>query len=483
MEDYQNEVTEVVMFEAKQPHYVIGTSTGTPAAINMLTEDLTQPCKDPSDGVDSVPCTPVRVKMADLTGLPMDDVLVRAFQRHKEADFPQELLSVLASDDIESDFYVSQSAIYDEQAEQGLEWRIIVVSPGTKSTGDSITAANNPGAFAAVCSMAILGFLVCAYFCWYFYSKRSERSIVHSDWRFTCAFLAGSALLNISSLTLLGENTKATCLSRAWVFNFFFTAALAPLFVKTWRLCKLVGSRNIVRKSISHQQVALYCLPFIAIQVVILLVYTFVDPPVPTEFIENDEGAVTQLVICDSETHALWYTEVVYQAGLVGVGCYLAYKSRNLKKEFNEVKPMMFSMYNIAFVGIIVALLSNFANFGDGNGRSILQAVGIVWGSVCCTAAFVLPRMLSTERSIRDRKAGARSSRVAVSGLNPSGVSSYLHVEMNMRTSNNDTELGITNKTQKSFVEEKPALSNPPKGNGESSNTNSDGNASDSNDR
>ena len=213
------------------------------------------------------------------------------------------------------------------------------------------------------------------------------------------------------------------------------------------------------------------------------MVYTFVDPPVPTEFIENDEGAVTQLVICDSETHALWYTEVVYQAGLVGVGCYLAYKSRNLKKEFNEVKPMMFSMYNIAFVGIIVALLSNFANFGDGNGRSILQAVGIVWGSVCCTAAFVLPRMLSTEKSIRDRKAGARSSRVAVSGLNPSGVSSYLHVEMNTRTSNNDTELGITNKTQKSFVEEKPALSNPLKGNEESSNTNSDGNASDSNDR
>ena len=424
VEDYQDGVTEIVMFEAKEPHYVIGTSTGTPAAINMLNEDLTMPC--PVDTGDNVPCTPVRVKMADLTGHPMDDVLVRAFQRHKEADFPQELLSVLAGDDIDSDFYVSQSAIYSEQAERGLEWRIIVVSPGTKSTGDAITAKDNAGVFAAICSMASLGFFVCAFFFLYFYGKRTERSIIHSDWRFTCAFLAGSAILNLSSFALLGENTKATCLTRAWTFNFFFTAALAPLFVKTWRLTKLVGMTNIVRKGISHQQATLYCLPFIAIQVAILLVFTFVDPPAPTEFIENNEGAVTQRVVCDSETHAFWYTEVVYQAGLVAVGCYLAYKSRNLTKEFNEVKPMIFSMYNIAFVGIICALLSNFADFGDGNGRSILQAVGVVWGSVCSTAAFVLPRMLRTEKIIRERKAGGgRSSRVIVSGLNTSLQNNY----------------------------------------------------------
>jgi len=160
--------------------------------------------------------------------------------------------------------------------------------------------------------------------------------VIYSDWRFTSAFILGCALWSCSTLTLVGPNTDAMCLLRMWSFHLLFVVALAPLFVKTWRMRKLVGSIRIRRDEIGHVTTALYALPIILIQVVLLLIFSFVDPPVQTDKTQVEGGIITQHVVCDHDTNAFTITVLIYEAGLVAVGCALAYRTRNMQKVWRE---------------------------------------------------------------------------------------------------------------------------------------------------
>ena len=439
IESYGNTSTAVVIYEDDEPNYLIGASTGFLSARNMLTEDLSKPC--PVDRGDGVPCTPIRISVLDMGNdemieqqqssnsnsddessnkpviiNPMDRVLSKAAIGHMEAGYPQNLLSLKDSDnDLQSQVYVSQSTLYTQPGAE-LVWRVIVVAPGTTSTTDDIQYNENSGMFVGVCIVAALGMITCSAFLVIMYRKRVEKAIVFADWRFTCAFIFGSILLNGSSFTLLGPNTDKTCLLRMWMFHLCFALALAPLFVKVWRIHKLVGSPNLRRSTISNVKAALFTMPMILGQVILLLVFSFVDPPQQMELIEEDGGLVVQRIICASNTDARFYTLGAYEAALVLVGCLLAYLTRNLQDDFGEAKQMIFSMYNIAFVGIMVACIVQAAGL-DGNGQSIMQAVGVFWGTVFSTGAFVIPRLLQVRETRRVRLRTGQSTNVHVSGM------------------------------------------------------------------
>jgi hypothetical protein len=295
---------------------------------------------------------------------------------------------------------------------------VIIVAPGAESTTDSITKGDP--LLAVLCVIGGLGFCICSAIFFVMFSERKEKAVIFADWRFTCAFIFGCILLNGSTFTLLGENTDTTCLLRMWTFHLFFAVALAPLFVKVWRINQLVGM-SIRRKSISNCKAAMYTLPVIMAQAAILLIFTFVDPPKWTEVIENNNGMVVQRAVCDHETDAFFITVLIFEAGFVLVGCYLAYKTRNLGDDFGEATQLVFAMYNIAFVGGIIVLVVNVADM-DGNGQSVLQAVGVWWGTVFSTAAFVLPRLVKVRQRRRESRQNASNalngSTVHVSGLN-----------------------------------------------------------------
>jgi hypothetical protein len=135
---YGDSSTAVVIYEDAEPNYLIGASTGSVSSRNFLTSDLSKPC--PVDGGDDVPCTPVRSSVRDMEGGPMDVLLVKAFEQHHEAGYPEDLLSIsVHREDLKSSVYVSQSTLFVEQSGAQLAWRVIIVAPGAESTTDSIT--------------------------------------------------------------------------------------------------------------------------------------------------------------------------------------------------------------------------------------------------------------------------------------------------------------------------------------------------------
>jgi 7 transmembrane sweet-taste receptor of 3 GCPR len=410
VENYKDSDTVVAIFEYDEPHYVIGVSTGTQASSQYLSSDPTKLCPTTVQ-YGSKECVSDRLQIRHIRGSENDNVILEAFFEQEAADYPPGLLFVKMSETVGSNIWVSQSTVFQPDPNANLQWRIITASPASEGTQDTIVAGDP--LFGPMILLGSVGFCVCTFFWTYFYRKRTVRVIAFADWKFTCVFVVGCSLLNTSTFTLLGNNTKATCLMRMWFFHFFFVVALSPLFVKVWRMYRLTQAA-FKRATITNAKAAMYTLPLIVLQVVILTIFSVVDPPRPTEIIELD-GSATRRIVCEANTDAFFIVEIVFEAGLVVAGCVLAYLQRNMDDKFGETKQMLVAMYNIALVGIVLLIVINVADI-DGAGAKMLQAIGILWGSVLSAAAFVVPRMVQIHQGI-----GIRRSNVSVSGI--SGVS------------------------------------------------------------
>jgi hypothetical protein len=193
--------TAIVIYEDAEPYYLIGASTGSDSSRFFLTSDLTQPC--PVDrGVDIL-CTPVRSSVRDMEGSPMDVVLVKAFEHHLEAGYPEDLLSISIQymEDVEApSIYVSQSSVIEQEGGQ-LAWRVIIVAPGAESTKESTTKCGP--IFLAV--MCVIGGLV---FCIIMFAERKEKEVIVAFFRFTCTLLVCKILRNFDEPKPEGDSKK-----------------------------------------------------------------------------------------------------------------------------------------------------------------------------------------------------------------------------------------------------------------------------------
>lgn len=273
--------------------------------------------------------------------------------------------------------------------------------------------------FGALIALAGLGFVVCTTLGGLLMQKRTEREVVFGDWRFTSAFVGGCALLNASCLSFLGGNTDALCLTRMWLVHFFFVFTLSFLFVKTYRMYKLVGA-GMRRTTISHAQAARMTLPFIGLQTLILFIFTFVDPNKRTEIVATEGFNITHRYVCAHNTQAFFITMLLFEGGLIVVGCVLAFKTRHLKHEFNESKQIILAMYDTAVIGSVVLIVSKTAESYQGEQR-ILITLGIFWTTSFASLVFVLPRLMQVKSRLSGtlrRISMYRQSPVRITGLN-----------------------------------------------------------------
>ena len=409
----QGSNTGIAVFDENNPHYMIGASTGTLGLKKVLSGDDAEPCPD---GDENASCVYSRVPMTDLMGTSrMNDILFKAFDHHNRTGYPKELISFKEfEDDADSEVFVAQVSLFESK---NLRWRILIVSPAEKSSSESIQLGDP--FFPAVFVISVLGFVICATLALVMYWKRSERAVAFSDWRFTCAFITGCALFNGSSFAVLGPNTNATCMVRMWMFHFFLVAALAPLFVKVWRIKELVGKPGLRKASISNAMAVMYTFPMLTLQFLILTLISIFDPPLQTEIIEENENVIIQYLSCDQDTKALTIVSLIYEGGLVFFGCLLAYQSRNLDGKFGESKQLIFAMYNILLVGVTFLILLNVADI-DQRGQKLLLTIGVFWGTVVSSAAFVIPRLIQVRTAVSAAES-VMVGRSRVSGLDQSG--------------------------------------------------------------
>jgi len=183
-----------------------------------------------------------------------------------------------------------------------------------------------------------------------------------------------------------------------WSFHVVFVLALAPLLVKVWRIYKLVGSADrAVRLSITNRRAMLFTMPAIFLQVLILTLFSIFDPSKKYTYVAIDGSSSSQHSICKFDTRAFMITQVLFEGGLVLVGCILAFKTRSLSSSLGEAKQLGFAMYNVGLVAIIVMLMGSFLDV-DQKTVYVIMTAGTFWATVFSSCAFVLPRLLQVQK-------------------------------------------------------------------------------------
>lgn len=388
----------VAIIEESSPNYVIATSKGGIGSKFVNASDETQIC--PSD-TDASECKIVRIEVNEL-----DDAASKAFSTHLEAGFPEfETLPITFN----GVAYASQTKLLT--LEGGIDWRLLILIPVEMQREDTLMIGDP--LVAAIFVPSLLGFTICSIFFALFIKNREHREIAYSDWRFTGAFTFNCALVNLACLSFIGPNTNELCLLRMWIMHLSYIRVLAPLFVKTYRMYLLVGTQRVMRQTISHSKTFFMMVLFVLVEILILLIFTFVDPSKKTSIIEQYGSDIIYRKVCSHETAAFFWTQCVYEGGLLLIGCYLAYKTTNMNEEFGEPKQLIFSMYNIAFVASIIIIVANVVDVYE-RIIYILLTVGVFWCTIFSSGVFVLPRLLQ----LKERLGGGENGhRIKVSGV------------------------------------------------------------------
>jgi len=148
----------------------------------------------------------------------------------------------------------------------------------------------------------------------------------------------------------------ATCTSRIWFGGLGFIFCIGPIFVKafwTWKVSQLTTkSPQII--TLSNKQLLLPILPLIVIELIILIVWTTVDPYGPTY--TNQNAAENEvIVVCQSQYNLLWLCLFfIYKGIIMLVGAFLAFKARHVPSKYKETRNIMYTIYNACFVAAFI---------------------------------------------------------------------------------------------------------------------------------
>lgn len=66
------------------------------------------------------------------------------------------------------------------------------------------------------------------------------------------------------------------------------------------------------RKSLTHFQAWLMTMPIAAVQLLILMIVSFVDPPRQTEYLEVEGGFASQHLICEHDTNVFLAVQLTF---------------------------------------------------------------------------------------------------------------------------------------------------------------------------
>jgi len=172
---------------------------------------------------------------------------------------------------------------------------------------------------------------------------------------------------------------------------------LSIMLVKIYRLYALVGAANSDR--LSNRQAWFYILPIPLIEFVALLIFTLADPPKATSTINLTVQPSNQHLKCVSDnSDVLAIFQSTYFVLLIFIGCYLGYLIRNIDSKFEDVKALLFSMYNLTFISFMYVLINYSLGNLNGEGQYIIQTVCLFMASVFSSAGFILPRLNAAKR-------------------------------------------------------------------------------------
>jgi hypothetical protein len=236
-----------------------------------------------------------------------------------------------------------------------------------------------------ILSIAISILMVCVLFLVVF---RAHPNIRAGSPLFLGAMLLGCILIYIGLLQSLPSRLSTiNCILKPWLLSLGSTLLFGAVFAKTWRIFSLWSNDSVKVFRISDAMVAGLLGLFVLPDIPLLLAWTFTGNVKATLVVVDQYRPIKNYVDCSSNgttAPALLWTvfgwhvrsdflgHAIRQFGLTFscsqmllfiVGSGLAWKVRRIPmKMYDESKAIAFSIYNVGFFGIILAVLLSVAS-------------------------------------------------------------------------------------------------------------------------
>lgn len=204
-------------------------------------------------------------------------------------------------------------------------------------------------------------------------------------WKFRRMSILRSSSVPFSLLNLLGccfflisaiiftvrVPTANTCSATVWMAVIGFWLVFSPLFTKTWRVYQIFMQSTLRIVKMSNNRLAVICSVQLALNIILLLVWSVMDPVNPQSFSVSQLDSTTNKLyeqtasICSSNSYTFPAIVLGSMVVLLVVGCVLAFNTRNVTSKFNESKSISAAIYSVTFTLLIfipIALV-NTSNF------------------------------------------------------------------------------------------------------------------------
>lgn len=219
------------------------------------------------------------------------------------------------------------------------------------------------------------------------------------------------------------ETADYACMAMPWFFSIGFTVTMGALFSKLWRINKLFNSPQLRRMRVVEKDVIGPFVVLFALNFVIMLVYTIVDPSTWTrQPIDGEEWNTYGSCSSSAMGNILFSIVAVINLGALFLAFYQAFKTRNISDEFSESKKLgvaLFSWVQLLLIGLPVFYLID-----EGNPTARYFVLAGILFTVCMSMLLLIfvPLILQCGQAGKASPRATRQISTNTSGYNPEGA-------------------------------------------------------------
>lgn len=203
--------------------------------------------------------------------------------------------------------------------------------------------------------------------------------------------LAGLSMMYSSIIPWMGEPSTASCTIKLWLGFVGFVAALSAIIVKTYRVYVIFSHKRKVKKIIvTNLQLVKYVGVLVAPLIILLIVWTAVDLPHPTNTLDFTNVRVD--VMCASKSNAWLIACIVYCALMMLVSLALSFRTRHVPDGFNETWYVYLSGYNTIIMGIVGVTVGYILSTSP-LAVTVIVSVTILFGGLVLWGLLFLPKL------------------------------------------------------------------------------------------
>ncbi|KAJ3349681.1 hypothetical protein GGF32_005326 [Allomyces javanicus] len=186
--------------------------------------------------------------------------------------------------------------------------------------------------------------------------NQHESSVKHMAMPFLTQISVGFVLLLSTVFLSIDVPMVGTCHAQVWTFVLGFELVISAVAAKTWRIWRVFDNAKLRKLAhLNNGRLFLGCLAIMAVQIVIMVVWTALAPVRPRKVF----GSTTISYECAADNRVLatvlQAVSVAYNGALLLLVSVLAYKTRRAHSLFRESASILYTAQNVTLCGIVLA--------------------------------------------------------------------------------------------------------------------------------